>query len=121
MAAQGVDDRVRRLAHRQHGVFTRAQAEALGATTGVISRRVRNGHWTRLAPSVYVLTDAVPSWRQSLKAAELSVDGAAVAGKSAVTLHGLPGFGQGIPEITVASGASGRSPLARVHRSDQTG
>lgn len=120
MTARGVDDRIRRLARCQHGVFTRAQAEDLGATTGVISRRVKNRDWNRLAPSIYALAGTLPSWRQSLKAAELSVDGAAIAGKSAVTLHGLPGFGQGVPEITVASLASARNPLARVHRSDRT-
>ncbi len=66
-----------------------------------------------------MLADALPSWHQSLKAAKLSVEGAAISGKSAVTLHGLPGFGQGAPEITVAPEVSVRNRLARVHRWDR--
>lgn len=114
-----LDRMVEAVARRQHGVFTLAQARRAGASRNQVSRRVATGAWIRLDPSVYALAAMPATWRRALKAAELSAEGAGVSGRAALNLHGLPGFPPGRIEITVPSGASGRSRLALVHRSDR--
>ena len=80
-----------RLAARQHGVFTRAQALALGVTPRTADRRARTGTWELLYPAVYRLAGAPVTWRQSLLAACFAWgDGAVISHRAAGALWGLP-------------------------------
>ena len=116
MTARHLDRAIEALARRQHGVFSRRQALLAGATPSTIGRRLASGAWIRLAPCVYALPGNPPTWRRQLKAAELSVDGAAICGRPAAALHRLTGFRPGRPEIVVPRTASARNPLAIVRR-----
>jgi very-short-patch-repair endonuclease len=49
---EGLDRSVARLAARQHGLFTRAQARALGARDDDIDRRIGSGRWELVLPAV---------------------------------------------------------------------
>ena len=118
MTKRDLDRRVNRLARDQHGAFSWAQARSLGVTAGMAARRTRNGEWLRPARSVYLVAAAPTTWRQAVKAAELSLPGSAVGGSSALELYGLPGGNRGVVRLTVPSGSSGRTPLAIVRRSD---
>lgn len=94
--------RVARLAAAQYGVFAREQVARLGATRGSIDHRIRTGRWDRVAPRVFRLAGAPPSWHQSLIAACLSWgDGAVVSHRAAAALWRLAGFAPGPVELTV--------------------
>lgn len=118
MTAHRVDRAVERIARRQHGAFTRRQAMSVGATDTIISARHRSEAWIWLTHSVYALAAAPPTWHRALKAAELSIDGGAVAGNSAACLHRLPDFRPGGIQLVVPPGRNPRSPLAVVRRSE---
>ncbi len=118
MTRSDVDDRLRRVATDQHGAFTRAQALSAGASSDLVSRRVRSGHWVRAASGVYLLAGTAPTWQQRFKAAELSVAGSAVSGRSALLLHGIPGGRAEDIELTTPAAGPRRSSLAQVHRGD---
>jgi very-short-patch-repair endonuclease len=116
MDARPADRAIEALARSQHGVFSRRQALLAGVSPSQIGRRVRSDVWLRLAPGVYALPGNPPTWRRQLKAAELSLAGAAICGRPACALRGLTGFKPGRAEIVVPPGASTRSPLAVVRR-----
>ena len=116
MKAFAVDHAIDVLARRQHGVFSRAQATAVGASPDIRARRLLTGTWLQLAPGVYALPSHPGTWRRALMAAVLGERSAVVGGRSAAALHGLAGFRPGHPEIVVPPGANCRSPLARVRR-----
>ncbi len=118
MSARHVDRAIEALARTQHGVFSRRQALLETATSSQIDRRLKAGAWLRLGPGVYALPGNPPTWRRQLKAAELSVIGAAVCGRAAAALHGLTGFRPARPEIVVPPTASTRNRLAVVRRYD---
>lgn len=118
------DRRIDEYASRQHGAFSRTQAEKAGFSSRMVLTRVQNGAWIRLAPSVYALASASPNWERQMAAALLTREKAIVAGRSAAYIHGFPGFGPGRPVIMVVAGGNARSPLARVirsHRFDEVG
>jgi very-short-patch-repair endonuclease len=106
-------------ASRQYGTFSRGQAEKAGFTARMMSTRVENGAWIRLAPAVYALASAPPKWERQVAAALLSREGSIVAGRSAACIHGFPGFGQGRPVLMICPGGNARSPIARIIRSDR--
>ncbi len=82
-----------RLAASQHGVFSRAQADARGFSKEVIARRVRRGMWEQPHPGVYRLTGAPNSWRASLMAACLAWGPGTVAShRAAAALWEFTGF-----------------------------
>lgn len=93
------------LAKRQYGLFTRAQALAVGLTLRVIEARLRSGRWDRVAPGVYALAGGLPSWRRSLMAACLQAGpGAVVSHEAAAALHGLAPFVPGPVVVMLAHG-----------------
>ena len=112
-----LDARLAIVAARQHGVFTGAQARALGFSADMISRRVTRGFWLRLAPGVFAVTSAPPTWERQMSAAVLSRPEAIVAGPSAAYLQGFHGARPGRPTIVVPGNGNARSPLADVIRS----
>lgn len=116
MSRRDVDRRVLELARNQHGAFNWDQAKAVGASGGMATRRVSAGTWQRAAPGVYLLTATPQTWLRRLKAAELSLPGAAVWGRSALQLMGLPGGVEGRPRLTVRPGSHHSSLLAVVRQ-----
>jgi hypothetical protein len=112
-----VEDAILRLAARQHGCFTRKQAQQAGLTDRMIASRVGSGRWVRVAAGVYRVAGVPVTWKQrALGACLASGAGAAVSHRSAAVLWGISGFRPGPLEITVPSGRGNRNPLARVHR-----
>jgi hypothetical protein len=111
------DERAARLAARNHGLITRAQAHRCGLTDRQIERRTQTGRWMRCAPGVYRIAGAPETGHQAALAAVLA------AGATAVTSHltggGLLGLGElpHRPHITVAPSASARTRGVVVHRS----
>src|SRR5690606_22005290 len=110
------DEAVLRLARRQHGVFSREQAFAAGASARFIERRLAGGRWVRLDNAVYALVEMPSTYLRQLKAAELGSRDAAIAGLAAGALHGLTGFRPVRPEIVVPVDVRARAKLATVHR-----
>lgn len=92
-------------ARRQYGLFSRAQALALGLTLRVIEARIRAGRWERVARGVYSFPGWAPSWRRSLMAACLEAGpGAVVSHEAAAALHGLATFSPGPVVVMLAHG-----------------
>lgn len=61
-----------RLAMRQHGLVTRAQAVALGATPDTVDGHLDRGAWSALRRGVYVVGAAPATWEQRAMAACLA-------------------------------------------------
>lgn len=113
-----LDAKIARLASRQHNVFAREQARAIGFTPSRINRRLACQRWTHEAPGVYGIAGGVPTWNRRLMTAHLDLGPPSVLShRSAAVLHQFPGFRPGAPELTVPSGAT-RSPRWRVHEGD---
>ncbi|MGH9138904.1 MAG: type IV toxin-antitoxin system AbiEi family antitoxin domain-containing protein [Acidimicrobiales bacterium] len=111
-----IDRAIVAVARRQHGAFSRAQAFELGASDRFIRRRLADGTWSRIAPSVYVLSDSAGTWLRQCKVAELATPGSAIAGPSAAVLHNLDGFRPGSIDLVVPPTANTRHAVARCHR-----
>ncbi|MBM3661111.1 MAG: type IV toxin-antitoxin system AbiEi family antitoxin domain-containing protein [Actinobacteria bacterium] len=76
-------------AHRQHGLFTTAQADAVGMHRSMLERRLRTGELVAVDHGVYRSALTPPSWHQRLAAACLA--GPAVAShRSAAALWHMP-------------------------------
>jgi len=63
-----------------------------------------------------VLAQRSGTWRRQCKVAEVSVDGSAIAGRSAAALHELPGFRPGPIELWTPINTACRHAIAIVHR-----
>jgi very-short-patch-repair endonuclease len=111
-----VDEAVLGVARHQHGVFSREQAFAAGASIRFIERRLAGGAWIRIDNAVYALPSFAPTYLRQLKAAELGSRGAAIAGRAAAAFHELTGFRPVRPEILVPPTVRARTKLADVHR-----
>lgn len=113
--ASSPDTRADRVAARQLGLLTRGQASQAGLTRDQILRRLASGRWLRLAPGVYRVNGAPPTWQHDVLAACLAGGLDAVA--SHLTAAALWGLAEppAVPHITVPKGRSGRSGLATVH------
>lgn len=107
--------RIARLATDRHGVFSRVEALALGASTDAIQRRIGSGRWRVVYRGVYAIAGQPPTWRQSLMAAVLACgDGAVASHAGAAALWRLPGFNEGPIEVLATGG--GKVKPYRVHR-----
>lgn len=82
-------DSFARLSADQHGVFSRSQLVDLGASATDIRRRVRNGTWATVLPSVYGVVGHRDTWLRRLWAAHLH------AGPDSVVSHHSAGRLQG--------------------------
>ncbi len=119
MAKQSADPRIARLAARQAGTFSRAQALALGMTDSSILRRIRSGRWVVLHPGVYILAGAPPAWHSEVWAAALAAGSmATVTHETALRLHGSPHVPPRPITLTVPHGAHPRVAGAVVHQID---
>lgn len=116
MTKEPVDRAIARLAARQHGVFSRAQAVSVGATKAAIQTRIRTGRWERVHPGVLRLAGTPATWRQSLIAAALTfAPRAAVSHRAAAALWGIADAPTSPPEVSV-EGEARRPPGIIVHR-----
>jgi predicted transcriptional regulator of viral defense system len=79
-----------RVAAKQHGVFTRAQARAVNCSDSVLYRLVSSGEVERVHPRVYRFTAAPSSLTQRAKAATL------YAGERAWVSHRTAAFKLGM-------------------------
>lgn len=91
-----------RLAARQHGVLSRAQASDLRMSRTQLEWRVKSGAWQRLFPGVFRVEGAPSTWRQRLKAASLwAGEGHALSHGTAAALLGFEWFrGTSAVELT---------------------
>lgn len=81
---------LRALAGEQAGVVSREQALAFGVSDRVVARLLREQHWRRLAPGVFLTTDADPGFlTRGWAGVLLGGDRARLAGTSAGHLQGL--------------------------------
>ncbi len=119
MTSNELDRRLDGIARRQHGVFHRRQLVEIGYTRRMIEHRRATGAWLSLAPSVYALASHPFTWLRQAKAAELSIEGAAVSHRAAAVLSGFDGYRAGGIDITVPAGCRNASPLATVHRTKE--
>lgn len=79
-----------RLAQRQHGIVTRAQAQACGLTAKQIGHRVTSQRWQRIFRGVYATHSGPISWLARASAAVLYAGaGAALTQSAAACLWGL--------------------------------
>jgi hypothetical protein len=96
-----------RVAERHHGVFTRAEAAAVGVGGAALSRAVAAGRFERVGRGVYRVAGSVRTWRQSLYAdVLLAGPGAAASHRSAAALLGVPGFREGPLDVVCPRGGS---------------
>lgn len=108
-------DAVARLAARQDGVVTRAQALTLGLAQHQIDYFCRSGRWARLARGAYLVDPSRPPGRRAIiRAAVLSLGPSAVAVlDTAAELHGILGLPSSTTvHVSVAADAA-RSGLRR--------
>jgi uncharacterized protein DUF559 len=95
------DARIASLATRQHGVFHRSQALALGATRWKIAHRLTAGRWTELHHFVYGVAGHSSTYPGRVLAALLALPpGSAASHRSAAGLQCVPGFGQNLIELS---------------------
>jgi hypothetical protein len=101
-----------------HAVITLAEALALGLTYEQVRQRRASGRWLSEARGVYRVAGAPVTWQQ--RAYVACVAGPATARASHLTAAALFGLADAptLPSITVPTGSSARSRLARVHRAD---
>jgi hypothetical protein len=116
MRYTAIDRRIEALAATQFGAFSRQQAFELGASERMVKRRLGERHWARPVAAVYVLSASAGTWKRQCKVAELSVEGAALAGCAAAALHDLAGFRPGPIELVVPVNCYCTHPFARLHR-----
>lgn len=90
---------------RQSGVISHEQALAAGLSAAAIRRRVANGQWIRLHPSVYLAADRECTDHARLHAALLwAGSGAAAHGLTAAWWHGLLDSAPGVVSLTAPRG-----------------
>jgi len=108
---RSIDAGVARLAATQYGVFSRDQVASLGVTRGMIDRRLRNGRWESTERNIFRAAGFLPSWRQSLMVACLTLGaGTYVSHRSASTLWPLAGIEAEGMELTIPRSRRRRGP-----------
>jgi len=106
-------------ASKQHGLLTREQLKALGASDRTIARRSRAGLWERLFPGVFrLLPSSLSGWHQRLMGVCLWLGHDAVISHSAAgALWKLDGIEERAIEVSTTRKVSGRAPSGViVHR-----
>jgi hypothetical protein len=102
---------------RQRGVISRRQVLAAGADDLLIARLLRRRHWARVHPGVYVEHTGPLTWHQRAWAALLYAAPAALAGRSALTAHGVRGHDTDDIHVVVAQRRKVRPrPGVRIER-----
>jgi len=113
-----LDDRLLPIFVRQHWLVSVDDVIRSGGSTAAITHRLRVGRWERVDNGVYRLVGATQTWEARVLAPILGIEAPAAASHmTAAVLHGIPGFGEGTPEITVPRGRDSRRAGLRVHSS----
>lgn len=113
-----LDDRLLPVFLRQHWLVSAADVARAGGSTASASLRVSGGRWEKADAGVYRLVGPPATWHSRLLAPLLDIGSPAVASHfAAAALHGIPGFGQGAPEISIPRGFEHRRENVRVHTS----
>src|SRR2546423_14579592 len=104
--------KLRKVAEGQYGTFSRTQARTCKVTPGELKGMLRSGEIERAGWGVYRFAGSVRSWHQRLMIAVLAAGpGAAVAGRAAAALWGIPGYREGPVEIVQTRRPSRRNHL----------
>ena len=119
MTKPSIDAHIARVAQRQCGVFSRAQALALGMTDSSMLRRIRSDRWFVQHPGVYLLAGVPPSWHSEIWAAALAAGPlATVTHETSTRLSGSLHVAPRPITLTVPHGAHPRVHGAVVHQID---
>ena len=114
--ARAGDREAMRVAARQWGALTTAQALKAGLTRTQITYRLQTGQWRQVTRGVYVVAGAPGRWEQTVMIACLAGPGGTVASHlTAAALFGLARVPE-VPQVTVPADASGRFKRAVVFR-----
>ena len=113
---RNADREATRIAARQWGVLSRAQAKKAGLSRDQIVYRLRTGQWRQVAHGVYVIAGTPNRWEQKAMIACLAGPKGTVASHlTAAALFGLSKPPQ-TPHVTIRPGASGRFQGAATFR-----
>lgn len=104
------------LAASRHGSFTSAEAADNGVDRRRLSRAVERGELRRPWQRVFTLTTWPSTWEQELACLTLAGGGGVASHGAAARLHGLDGFDDVAPEVTVRSGRHPAAGTTRLHR-----
>jgi very-short-patch-repair endonuclease len=114
-----LDDRLLPVFVRQHWLVSLHDVIAAGGTRQQAANRVASGRWLRAEVGVYRLAGPPDTWEQRLLAPLLRIgDGAVASHLAAARLHGIPGYANAIPEITMPRGRETRRAHLRLHTSN---
>jgi very-short-patch-repair endonuclease len=111
-----VDASIACIAAKQHGLITRTQAMAAGASEHMIRHRVRRGRWAVHRRGVLSISGSAETWEQRLMGACLAT-GAPASHRAAAALWYLPGIYRPCPELTVEHRRRVHLDGVRVHQS----
>jgi hypothetical protein len=103
------DARVARLARRQYGLITHAQALSSGMSASTIRRRLATGAWRLERRDVYVVGGVPPSWEQTLCAVTLPFDDCWIT-------HGTAARAWSLPHAPEVGGIEALRPYGRHRR-----
>ena len=113
-----IDERLRRLAERQYGVFSLDQAGSAGADKYVRSQRLQSGRWIAVGAAAYRMAGAPVLWRGTLLAAHWDAGPRSLVSHwSAAQLFGWPGFDRNSVEILVPKSLDHVCTIAHVRES----
>lgn len=113
----GLDERIARIAGRQHGVVARRQMLAAGISTSAIRHRVASKRLHPVYPRVYAVGHPLLLPRARYMAAVLACGrGAVVSHRDAAALLGLLSTGSGLVEVTTPHLGMRRRPGIAVRR-----
>lgn len=83
------DERLARLARRQHGIVSRRDALTVGVTDSQLQTRVRAGQLERVRPGVFRIAGSVATWEQAVAGALASQPGSVASHGTAARLWGF--------------------------------
>jgi hypothetical protein len=111
-----LDARASRLAARQLGLLTGAQAHDIGLTRNHIRHRLETGRWRKLMRGLFVVGGAPRTWqRDALAPCVIGPPGTVTSYATGAAVWSLADPCQ-VPDVTVPPTASARMPIAKVHR-----
>lgn len=85
-----IDAKAARIARRQYGLLTRAQAITIGFSDKAIRTRLARGSWAEIRRGVYVVGGVPPSWEQTICAVTLPFDDCWISHATAGRVWHLP-------------------------------
>ena len=101
-----------RLAARQHGLLTRAQAQQAGLSARAIDRRIASERWDLIRPGVFAVGGVPCTWEQAILAVCLA------GGSGTVVSHETSAQLWGLIRVPAAVGIHVSSPPERRIRLD---